>query len=334
MSQRTELKSSPASRIADSGSLWKWGAGAAGAAMLGGLAAFNHNRAKKSEEENPPLGRFLEFDGFRVHYLEKGKGDPIVLLHGNGTMIEDWIVSGVFDALAGTNRVIAFDRPGFGHSRRPRTTIWTPHAQAALIAEALDELKAGPAVVVGHSFGTQIALALALDHPEAVSRLVLLGGYYFPSARADVLVASQPAIPLVGDVMRYTVSPLAGAAMTPRVNEKLFAPAPVPERWVKEFPLAMTLRPWQLRAAAAEAALMFPAASALSERYGSLTVPTTIVAGKGDRIVDPQDQSARLHKALGAKSRLVEIEGAGHMVHHSATERVLAAIRQDGGGEA
>ena len=308
-----------------SASLWKWGAGAAGAAMLAGLAAFNHSRARRSEAANPPLGDFLELDGVRLHYLDRGEGPPIVLLHGNGTMIEDWLVSGVFDALARSHRVIAFDRPGFGHTTRPRTTIWTPRAQAALLAKAFEALKLEAPAVVGHSFGTQVAMALALDHPAIVSRLVLLGGYFFPSARADVLVASQPAIPVWGDLMRYTVSPLAGAAMLPRINDKLFSPAPVPERWEEEFPLGMTLRPWQLRAAAAEAAMMIPAAHALSKRYTALRVPVTILAGSGDRIVDMEDQSRRLHRIL-AGSRFVEVAGAGHMVHHSATDQNVAAI--------
>ncbi|HEX8449197.1 MAG TPA: alpha/beta fold hydrolase, partial [Allosphingosinicella sp.] len=137
----------------ESRSLWKWGAGAAGAAALG-AAAFNVVRARRAEEANPPAGSFVEVDGVRLHYLERGTGAPVVLLHGNATMIQDWLASGVFDALAKTNRVIAFDRPGFGHSERPRTTVWTPAAQARLIAGALEAMGVGPATVVGHSFGT------------------------------------------------------------------------------------------------------------------------------------------------------------------------------------
>jgi mandelate racemase len=62
-------------------------------------------------------------------------------------------------------------------------------------------------VVVGHSWGTLVALPLALDHPEAVSGLVLLSGYYHPTLRADVPLFSIPAIPFIGDLIRYTVGP-------------------------------------------------------------------------------------------------------------------------------
>jgi pimeloyl-ACP methyl ester carboxylesterase len=302
-----------------------WGIGAAAVGALAGTALINRSRTKRAERDNPPLGKFLEVDGVRLHYLERGQGDPIVLLHGNGTMIEDWIVSGLLDELAKSRRVIAFDRPGFGHSERPRSRIWTPSVQAALIAEALKELKVEKPIVVGHSFGTLVAAALALDHPEIVSKLVLLGGYFYPSVRADVLFASQPAVPVFGDVMRHTVSPFIGAAMIPRINAKIFNPAPVPKRWLEEFPFEMTLRPAQIRAEAAEAALMIPAAAALSPRFSELSMPVTIVAGSGDELVTMASQSELLHAALPA-SRFEAVEGAGHMVHHSATARVLSAI--------
>ena len=312
-----------------SSSLWKWGGAGVAAAGLVGSAVFNHRRAMDAEIANPPLGTFLDVDGVRLHYLERGEGPPIVLIHGNGTMVEDWLVSRVFDSLAKTNRVIAFDRPGFGHSSRPRRTLWTPRAQAALLAEALRQLAVEKPLVVGHSFGTQVTAALALDHPEAVSSIVLIGGYFFPSMRADAVLASPPALPVIGDVMRYTVSPLIAAASLKRINAKLFAPAPVSASWTADFPIEMTLRPWQLRAAAAEAGLMVPGARALSRRYAELRLPVTIVAGEGDRIVDTDDQSRRLHELL-PQSRLITVEGAGHMVHHSAPERVIEAIRSHG----
>ena len=307
-------------------SRWAWTAGAAaGGAVMAGAALFNWSKAKQAERDNPPLGKFLTVDGVRLHYLVRGEGPPIVLLHGNGTMIEDWIVSGLLDRLAESNRVVVFDRPGFGHSDRPRSRIWTPRAQAALIAAALDELKVEQPLVVAHSFGTLVAIELALEHSDKLSGLVLLGGYYYPSARGDVLVASQPAVPLVGDVMRYTVSPLIGAALTPRINARIFDPAPVPKSWIEGFPMKMALRPSQIRAEAAEAALMIPAAASLAPRFGQLDLPVTIIAGDGDEMVDTAAQSKRLADAL-PQSRYVEIGGAGHMVHHTATKKVAEAI--------
>jgi len=324
--------SSTKSRSKDSAranaSLWKWSAGAAiGTAALAGTALLNRAAAKKAERRNPPRGEFIEVGGVELHYLEQGEGETVLLLHGNGTMIEDWVASGLFEALAQSHRVIAFDRPGFGYSERPRSRIWTPTAQAELIAEAMNDLGVERAVVVGHSFGSLVAAALALDHRQLVSSLVLLGGYYYPSLRADVAFVSPPAIPIYGDVLRYTVSPLLAGALKPRIDKKLFTPAPVPERWTEDFPYEMARRPYQIRSEAAEAAIMIPAAVGLGPRFAELDLPVTIIAGRGDGIVDTAAQSERLAEAI-AGSRLVVVEGAGHMLHYTAADEVADIIRE------
>ncbi len=314
-----------AGKTSGSRSLWKWGAGAAGA-VAAGAAAFNAVRARRAEEANPPLGSFVEVDGVRLHYVERGSGAPVVLLHGNGTMIQDWLASGVFDALASTNRVIAFDRPGFGHSERPRTRIWTPAAQASLIASALEAMGCGGATIVGHSFGTMVAAEMALGHRASAASLVLIGGYYYPSARADAALAAPQAIPGIGDAICHTVSPLLGAAMRPGMEAQLFAPAAVSAGWKTGFPFEMTLRPSQLRAAAAEAALIVPAAATLAPRLRELAAPVTLVAGAGDEVVSTEEQTVRLAACLDG-SELLIVEGAGHMVHHTDPGSVIGAIR-------
>ena len=305
--------------------LWRWGAGAGVVATLAGTALLNARRSEASERENPPIGKFVDVDGTRLHYLVQGEGPLILLIHGNGTMIQDWIACGVMDQLARTHRVIAFDRPGFGYSDRPRSRIWTPAAQAQLIAKALRELGEETATVVGHSFGTLVALQMAIDHPQQVSSIALLGGYYYPSVRGDVVFAAPPAVPLLGDVMRYTISPLIGGAMKPRIDAKLFNPAPVAESWSERFPFQLALRPSQIRAEAAEAAMMVPAAAKFAGRVDELTLPVAIVAGRGDEVVDTAAQAERLAQAL-PNSRLLIVEGAGHMVHHTAPDDVVRAI--------
>ena len=106
----------------------------AGAIAVGALvvsALVNRHFTNKAERDNPPTGRFVEVDGVRLHYVERGSGEPLVLLHGNGSMIQDFETSGLVDMAAKSYRVIVFDRPGYGHSERPRSTIWTAEAQAA-----------------------------------------------------------------------------------------------------------------------------------------------------------------------------------------------------------
>jgi pimeloyl-ACP methyl ester carboxylesterase len=184
----------------------------AGAVTIGALAVsalVNRHLANKAERENPPAGKFIEVDGVRLHYVERGEGEPLVLLHGNGSMIQDFETSGLIDMAAKTFRVIVFDRPGFGHSERPRSTIWTADSQ--------------------------------------------------------------------------------------------------------------------IRASAAESALMIPGAFALQESYGDLKMPVVVIAGQDDRLIDIDDQSAELHRDL-TQSTFHSVTGAGHMVHQTATKQVMAAI--------
>ena len=81
------------------------------AAVVGVLALSalaNHHLAKRAERRNPPSGQFIDVDGVHLHYIERGEGPPLVLLHGNGSMIEDFDSSGLIDLAARRHRVIVF----------------------------------------------------------------------------------------------------------------------------------------------------------------------------------------------------------------------------------
>lgn len=293
-------------------------------AVLAVSAFVNYRLAKKAERDNPPAGRFVEIDGVRVHYVERGAGEPLILLHGNGSMIQDFETSGLIDLASRNYRVITIDRPGYGHSDRPRSTIWTPEAQADLIHTVLARIGVERATVLGHSWGCSVAVALALQHPGFVRGLVLASGYYYPTVRVDVVAMSGPAVPIFGDIVRYAISPILGRLIWPALLKKVFGPDRVPEKF-SGFPKAMALRPSQIRASAAEAALMIPAAFRERGSYADLKMPVAIIAGTEDRLIDPEAQSARLHREI-AHSSFHRVPGTGHMVHQTATAAVMAAI--------
>jgi pimeloyl-ACP methyl ester carboxylesterase len=299
---------------------------AAATAAIAGAAIVNRQLARKAERDNPAQGRFIEVGGVRLHYVERGSGRPLVLFHGNGSMIQDFQSSGLIDLAAQQYRVIVFDRPGFGHSSRPRTVVWTPERQADLFNGALRRLGVERAIVLGHSWGASVAVALATRHPSLVQALVLASGYYFPTARADVPPSLVSALPGIGDLLSSSISPIIGRLMWQSMLQKLFGPQSVPAKFVG-FPKEMALRPSQLRASAAEAALMVPAAVSGSRSYGALELPTFILAGENDGIIDIERQSARLHREI-RQSELQRIPGAGHMIQQSATPAVMAAINQ------
>ncbi len=303
----------------------QWGPPAllAGAALA---ASFLYVRSKTrdAEQENPPKGQFVDVDGVRLHYIEKGSGLPLVMLHGNGILANDFDPSGLLDEAAGKYRVIAFDRPGYGYSERPRTTVWTPAAQAKLLHKALQQMGVEQPIVLGHSWGTLVALSMALDFPEDVRGLVLLSGYYYPSLRLDAPVSSPPAIPIIGDLLRFTLAPLIGRLIWPALVKRIFSPAPVSEHF-RDLPVWMMLRPSQLRASAAESALMVPSALVLSRRYGELKMPVMIVAGNEDKVASSGHNAGRLHDAL-PHSSLRLAPGQGHMLHYGDPDDIVCGI--------
>lgn len=296
---------------------------AASAALLGATALFVTAATRRTEREHPPAGRSLRVGDTNVRYFDEGTGPPLVLIHGNVVSAQDFIASGIVASLAKRYRVIVFDRPGFGYSERPRGVDWTPKRQAELLCAALIELDVREPIVVGHSFGCPVAVALALAHPRSLGALVLLSGYYFPVALGLPLFA-LPASPVVGDILRFTTFPVFARLMAPLVKKQLFAPAEVAATFAG-YPLSMSRRPSQIRATIEDANALDPAAKAMQGRYGEIACPVEILAGDGDIVVNTRSQSERLANVL-PDARLTIVPGAGHMLHHIAPDRVLEAI--------
>lgn len=294
------------------------------AAALGASALFNAWSARKAERDYPPAGNFIMADGTRVHYLEVGAGPPVVLIHGNGALIGDFTSSGVVERLARDHRVIVFDRPGSGYTERNRGRFWTPEAQAAVLRGAAVKLGVERPVVVGHSWGTLVALAWALDYPADVERIVLASGYYFASLRPDVLGFVPVMLPGVGDLYAGTLAPLQTRLVSPLGTKQIFSPSEVADSFIDGFPARLAFRPGQLRATAVDTGQMSAAAGRLSKRYGELTLPVTILHGGGDKLVAYQ-QADRLAGMI-PQARLERFGDMGHMLHHIAPDRFAAAV--------
>ncbi|WP_374583475.1 alpha/beta fold hydrolase [Pseudoduganella sp.] len=294
----------------------------AGAALAAAFAVV-HMKGRQAERALPPSGRFMEVDGVRLHYLERGSGPVLVLLHGNAAMAQDYEAAGLVDRLAQRYRVIAFDRPGFGYSSRPRGRFWTVEHQAALLLKALQQLEVADGLVLGHSWGTLVAMAMARLAPGVVRGLVLVSGYYYPTVRLDAPLQAGPAVPLLGDLLRHTISPLLSRLLWPVQVWRMFSPTPVPPSF-RRLPKWLSLRPLQVRASAAESAMMVPTVALMQANYAGLVLPVVLLAGRGDKMADAQHHSGRLHREL-LQSELQLVDG-GHMLQHFAQDEIVAAV--------
>lgn len=304
---------------------WLGAAAVYGGAALLGAYLFQNHATRDAEAAHPPIGRFLEVDGTVLHYVDIGSGPPVVLIHGAGTTLDDWFISGVLDQLLDHHRLIVVDRPGSGYSARPGSVRWTPERQGRAIAHLMHRLGADDAVVVGHSFGVLPAMSMALAPGNAVRALVLIAGAYAPGASLTGAAASLPQIPLVGPLARATVAPSMARAAIPAVVAAMFEPQPVSPGFWDAYPAGLVARPSQIEADAEDAAALDSATVRLTDQRARLTCPITLVCGSGDAIFDPDLHSRRFARAMPG-ARLVVVPAAGHMVHHSAPAAVAATI--------
>ena len=298
------------------------------------LAVLNRVLSRRARCRHPPAGEFMEVDGAVLHYSDHGEGPAVVLIHGTLVTGDDWNTSGVAAALLPAHRVIIFDRPGYGYSTRPRGwRPWTGARQACLIGRAPGRLGVEQPVAVGHSWGTIVALAMATRKEGGIAGLVLVSGYYRPTLRPDALLVVPAAVPGIGDVLAHTVFPVLGWLTMPLLKRVLFWPAPLTGRFAAQFPTALAVRPSQLGTLAVDAALMIPNVFGRAGSYAALDIPVSIVVGSSDVVVFKR-MAKWLHGQIRG-SDLRVVEGAGHMVHHTAplvvartVERVVKAGRQ------
>lgn len=297
------------------------------AALGAGLCAalFTARAQRRAVIENPPRGAFLQIGDAQLHFTDTGTGDVVVLLHGNGVSHGDFVASGLIARLATSHRVIAFDRPGFGHSVRTDNREWTLHVQAALLLAALERLGISKAVLVGHSMGATIAAAMALEAPTLVSKLVLISGYYYPTARLDAALVAPLRWPILGNALLYGGASIATRSCLTRIAKAMFAPNRLPAQFLPSVGPALMVRPTQIRASAQDAGDMRGAAARMEQRYAELAMPVTIFAGAVDPIVDPEDHSVRLHgEVMHSVLKLQRSEG--HMLHHDSMMELADAI--------
>ncbi len=124
----------------------------------------------------PADATFIDIDGIHVRYREAGTGPAVVLVHGYSASSDEWL--GVIPAISAGHRVIAVDLKGFGWTSRPDGD-YRPAAQAKLVWGVLDKLGVKDVAIVGHSWGSSVALEMAVAQQERVRRVALYDAYVY-----------------------------------------------------------------------------------------------------------------------------------------------------------
>jgi pimeloyl-ACP methyl ester carboxylesterase len=295
------------------------------ATALAALFGYSRYFQARLAAQHPPTGQFVEVDGARLHFIEKGEGRPVVLIHGASGSLRDFELS-ILDALAVRYRVIAIDRPGHGHSPRPAMSdIHDPAAQARLIREALRALEVERPILLGHSWGGAVAAAYAVAYGDELGGLLVLSGATHPWRGSPAWYNRLALTPVAGDIFLHALLAPLGQGMIPGGVERNFAPNPVTPDYAARAGVAMLLRPSNFRANAADNIGLSAILERQSRLYDAIRVPTIIMSGDTDRTVSWKLHSRSLHGQI-AGSSLEILEGVGHMPHHARPDAVIAAI--------
>lgn len=302
----------------------RWGVGfliAAFAALFG----YSANYQSRLETRYPPVGQFVTVEGVRLHYLEAGSGQPVVLLHGAGANLHDWIAS-LFDDLAAHHRVIAFDRPGHGYSGRIPENGYDPRVQARLIHAALNKMGLQRPILVGHSWSGALVLAYALEYGTDLKGVVVISGVSHPWEGDHVPGSYRiAALPVIGELFRGTLVPAMGELRLPGAVKSAFAPNPPTEDYAEKSSLRLLFRSRAFLFNARDVIHLKSAVTEMSGRYGAIRVPMIIFAGMDDSWVPTKNHAQALNRVV-RDSELVTLNGVGHMPHHIRPLLIVDAI--------
>jgi pimeloyl-ACP methyl ester carboxylesterase len=292
---------------------------------VGALVIFTAVTARRVEKALPPRGQFIEVAGARIHYLDKGSGPAIVILHGLGGQMGNFTYA-LLERLTDEFRVILMDRPGSGYSRRAPGATGRMTEQASIVAEFIRKLGLERPLLVGHSLGGAIALGVALDHRETVKGLALIS----PLTHVPKQVpAPFRALDIKSDFVRllvaWTVATPIGIRRGKAILDAIFSPDPAPA----DFPIRgggiLGLRPKSFYNTSSDMRAVNLDLWAMTGRYASLRVPVRILYGKNDEVLSHQVNG----EAMKAKSPMVSVElvAGGHMLPISAPDLTANFIK-------
>lgn len=293
--------------------------------VVAGLVLFTAWTARQVERRLPPRGNFIDVDGARIHYLDEGSGPPLLLIHGLAGQMHNFTHS-LLGKLKDDFRVVILDRPGNGYSTRPTDASAAIGAQARIIGRFCQALGLKRPLIVGHSLGGAIALALALNHPEQIAGLALLAPLTQPPKRVpppfDGLAIASP---LLRRLIAWTLATPLSIANRERALARLFGPQPVARDFAVKGGGLLNLRPCSFVGASTDLMAAHSDLGEMPARYNELTMPVGILYGTDDRILDPALHGKGLAASVtGADLEL--IDGGGHMILITAADHAAAFI--------
>jgi pimeloyl-ACP methyl ester carboxylesterase len=294
--------------------------------FVAALVLYTAYLAHKVEVGLPPNGTFVDLPSARLHVLERGQGQSLLLIHGIAGNLRHYSY-GVVDQLATNYRVIAVDRPGCGYSTRAPGAAVSLQAQADTMVELLDKLKIDRAVIVGHSLGGAVALALAQRHPQRVAALALVAPLtHLPDEVSPAFKALAIKQAWLRKLIAWTFAAPGTIARSAEVLSVAFGPEAVPRDFATRGGGLLSLRPSHFVAASTDLYAIPGSMQTIESAYAGMRVPVHVLYGRGDRILSHSaNGEAFVDRLPGTQLTLVD---GGHMLPITQVQTTADFIRK------
>jgi pimeloyl-ACP methyl ester carboxylesterase len=302
-----------------------------GVALVAGYFVFATRKiAARAERLVPPSGKFIDIDGNRIHYAEAGQGRAIVFVHGLGAQFHQFRHS-LFARLQGDFHLIALDRPGSGYSVRALGAGAGLSEQARIVVGLIERLGLERPLLVGHSLGGMVALAVAIEHPQAISGLALLAPYTrYSDEPVPAFAPLHIASPWRRWLIAQTIAVPASLKMAPQALDFIFGPQPPPADYMIAGGGFSGLRPSHFYATSSDLVATAIDMPRLAARFGEIKLPVGILFGTSDQVL-PYAEHGLAMKDRIAGLELDILDGIGHMPQFVAADRVESFIRRMAG---
>lgn len=282
------------------------------AMVLAGLVGFSAYIAHKVEKALPPRGQFVDIGGDRIHYVEQGNGPPIVIVHGLSGQLLNFAYLSMAE-LARSHRVVLIDRPGAGYSTRGPHSSAAIFAQAATVAQFIETMKLDKTLLVGHSLGGAVALAVGLNHPQSIAQLGLIAPLSHvetdpPAAFRGMAIPSPLMRRLIAHTLAIPLSIKKGA----QIMEVVFGPDAVPKDFRVKGGGLLGLRPDSFYSASTDMLAIPENLPSMEARYSTLGMPVFVLFGRGDKVLDYRRHGEALAQKI-PHAVLTLVDG-GHML--------------------
>jgi pimeloyl-ACP methyl ester carboxylesterase len=267
---------------------------------------------------HPEYSWFTRVGGVRIHYQDAGDENAPALILIHGFISSTLIWSDVFLPLAEAGfRVIALDMPGYGYSDKPADARYTIDAQAYAVVSLMNRLEIDEATIIGASYGGAVAATIALDYPERVTNLVLIGAVA-NNVPMKKLLPRVAQLPLLGDIVtplflgsRWVLRKRMEDTYRHNLDEhKLAARHHLLTAADTHRAMLRTLRRWN--------------ANRIEHEAHQIHSPTLILWGEDDRHI-PLSDGVRLREAI-AGARLIVFRNCGHLPQVEQPEKFVEVL--------